>query len=85
MGFRFAVGVEPLAVDVHRMLAMFRSGVENLCGVWGSVWDPADIGRLRELARRPDAEVSACPTTSGSGSCTTWRPAITTGSSIVST
>ncbi len=54
MGFRFAVGVEPLTVDVHRMLAMFRSGLENLSGVWDAIFDPADVGRLRELARLPD-------------------------------
>jgi len=50
MGFRFAVGVEPLAVDVERMAAMFRSGVENLCGVWEAAFDASDIDRLREAA-----------------------------------
>jgi hypothetical protein len=51
VGFRFAVGVEPLTVDVGRMAGVFRAGVENLCGVWESVFDAADIDRLREAAR----------------------------------
>ena len=35
LGFRFAVGVEPICVDVGRMVQHFRNGVENL----GEVWD----------------------------------------------
>jgi hypothetical protein len=51
LGFQFAVGVEPLSVDVPRMIARFRAGTENLAGVWSAILDGADLARLRALAR----------------------------------
>ncbi|HOC18864.1 MAG TPA: glycosyltransferase [Vicinamibacterales bacterium] len=56
MGFRFAVGVEPIAVNTQRMLDHFRNGVSNLRDVWSLVLGPADLWCLEEAARaRPEA------------------------------
>jgi glucosylglycerate synthase len=52
LGFRFAVGVEPLSVDVGRMVDLFRSGVTNLADVWRPVFGPDDLKALSELASR---------------------------------
>jgi glucosylglycerate synthase len=50
MGFQFQVGVEPIDVDVERMVKHFRSGVANLKDVWSTVIDAADLQRLEDLA-----------------------------------
>ena len=50
MGFRFAVGVEPVTVDLNRMIGLFRSGIDNLADVWRPLFRPGDLGALRELA-----------------------------------
>lgn len=52
MGFRFAVGVEPITVNVGRMVELFRSGVANLADVWGAVFRPADLEALKRAARQ---------------------------------
>ncbi len=49
MGFRFAAGVEPITVDVPRMVSRFRSGVDNLGDVWGGIFDQPDLLALRRL------------------------------------
>ena len=50
MGFRFQVGVEPLEVNVERMVNLFRSGVTNLMDVWAAVLGDGDVRRLRAVA-----------------------------------
>jgi hypothetical protein len=50
LGFQFAVGVEPICVDVDRMFQRFRNGVESLGGVWGDVLDRNDLRALGRLA-----------------------------------
>ncbi|HSK10357.1 MAG TPA: glycosyltransferase [Vicinamibacterales bacterium] len=55
MGFRFAVGVEPIQVNIQRMLDHFRNGVANLRDVWSLVLGAADLGRV-ELAARAGAD-----------------------------
>jgi hypothetical protein len=50
MGFRFAVGVEPIGVDLGRMVDLFRSGVENLADVWRPVFNSDDLRALGRLA-----------------------------------
>jgi hypothetical protein len=50
MGFRFQVGVEPLEVNVERMVNHFRSGVTNLMEVWAAVLGDGDVRRLRAVA-----------------------------------
>ena len=52
LGFRFAVGVEPICVDVGRMVSHFRNGVENLGEVWGQVLNRNDLQTLKGLAGR---------------------------------
>jgi glycosyltransferase involved in cell wall biosynthesis len=55
MGFRFAVGVEPIKVDIQRMVNHFRSGVRNLEEIWALVLAPGDLACLRDAARaEPD-------------------------------
>lgn len=50
IGFRFDVGVDPIEVDVGRMVRVFRSGVENLWDVWNLVFAKRDLQALRNLA-----------------------------------
>ncbi len=50
MGFRFEVGVEPINVDVERMVNHFRGGVENLRNVWAAAFSVEDLHRLEGLA-----------------------------------
>ena len=54
MGFRFAVGVEPIDVNIQRMLDHFRNGVSNLRDMWAAVLAPSDL-RCLELAAGADA------------------------------
>jgi glucosylglycerate synthase len=53
VGFPFGVGLEPVAVDVNRMLGRFRAGVENLQEVWHRVFAPGDLAELAALAAQP--------------------------------
>jgi hypothetical protein len=50
MGFQFQVGVEPLEVNVERMVNHFRSGVANLADVWAAVLSERDLELLRSVA-----------------------------------
>ncbi len=53
VGFRFGVGLDPIAVDVERMVNHFRAGVENLGEIWQGVINGDDYPVLTELARLP--------------------------------
>ncbi len=53
VGFQFGVGLAPIDVDVERMVARFRAGVENLREIWGMVFGDADVSTLEEMARVP--------------------------------
>jgi hypothetical protein len=37
LGFPHAVGVEPVAVNVERMLGIYRQGLQDLAEIWGKV------------------------------------------------
>ncbi|HEX5102750.1 MAG TPA: cell wall biosynthesis glycosyltransferase [Pirellulaceae bacterium] len=50
-GFRYDVGLEPIAVNVDRMLAAFRSGFEDLRDVWALALSPNTMRALAGLAR----------------------------------
>lgn len=50
LGFRFAVGVEPIQVDIHRMVKHFRNGVENLRDVWAQAIGGQDLAALQAAA-----------------------------------
>jgi hypothetical protein len=48
-GFRFGVGLEPVAVDPERMIGRMRAGLRDLQAVWGPVLDQGDLACLRRL------------------------------------
>ena len=52
-GFPHAVGVEPIQVDVERMISIFRQGLEDLGELWGKILPSPLISALREAAEGP--------------------------------
>lgn len=53
-GFKFDVGVEPVAVNVDRMISSFRRGYEQLKELWSAVLSAESLAGIRaqaELAR----------------------------------
>ncbi len=51
-GFRYSVGTEPVAVNVDRMIHIFRHGLEDLKEVWKEVISPANMKALERAGRR---------------------------------
>ncbi len=49
-GFEYTVGLEPLQVDVRRMVGIFQSGVRDLSPIWENVLAPATFAEVRDLA-----------------------------------
>ncbi|MDE3167999.1 MAG: glycosyl transferase family 2 [Acidobacteriota bacterium] len=49
-GFRFDVGLEPIAVNVDRMLEAFRRGCRDLDEVWRTALSPRTLLSIQELA-----------------------------------
>jgi len=52
-GFHYAVGVEPVQVNVERMIDRFRLGLDELSGIW-SKFLPEDINRFLKSAAKLD-------------------------------
>ncbi len=50
VGFRFGVGLDPVPVNVERMVNHFRGGVENLGEIWEALINPDDLHAVRALA-----------------------------------
>ncbi len=50
-GFRFDVGLDPIEVNLERMLTAFRRGAVELEEVWSRALEPATYEALRKLAR----------------------------------
>ena len=50
-GFRFDVGLEPVQVNLERMIQHFHRGLADLGEVWDLVLHPANARDLRSLAR----------------------------------
>jgi len=50
LGFPFEVGLEPVAVNLPRMVDAFRLGVRELGGIWEAVLPAEDLAELRLLA-----------------------------------
>jgi len=48
-GFRYDVGLDPIPVNVERMLAAFRRGCEDLREVWALALQPATLAAVRDL------------------------------------
>jgi hypothetical protein len=57
-GFRFDVGLEPIHVDVERMLLEFRRGSEELGDVWSIGLQPDTLSELRRLASDTDVHTN---------------------------
>ncbi|HKW97364.1 MAG TPA: cell wall biosynthesis glycosyltransferase [Bryobacteraceae bacterium] len=51
-GFRFDVGLEPIAVNVERMIQAFLQGCDNLPEVWALAMQPAHLDEWLGMARR---------------------------------
>ncbi len=52
-GFRYDVGLEPLVVNVERMLAAFRRGCEELREIWAVALRPDTLTDVQSLGRQP--------------------------------
>ncbi len=55
-GFQYAVGLEPVSVNVDRMLDRFKLGVKELLGIWKEFLDREIIGFLRKAGEFPKEE-----------------------------
>ncbi len=53
-GFRYDVGLDPIEVNLDRMLAAFRRGCEDLSEVLGLALTPATYEEVRSLARQAE-------------------------------
>jgi hypothetical protein len=49
-GFRFDVGLDPISVDVDRMVQAFRHGCEELGEIWETTLDKRTFEAVRRLA-----------------------------------
>ncbi len=49
-GFRYTVGVEPVYVNLGRMLERFRLGLRELAGLWEQILSAELLQALREMA-----------------------------------
>jgi glycosyltransferase involved in cell wall biosynthesis len=49
-GFPHGVGLEPVTVNVERMLGIFRQGARDLVEVWQKAMDPATLADVEALA-----------------------------------
>lgn len=48
-GFRYHVGLEPVRVNVERMLDIFRAGIRDLRDIWVDILGAGDIGEIEKL------------------------------------
>jgi len=60
-GFRYEVGLEPIAVDVNRMVHAFRQGVQDFDPLYRDFLHPTLRHDLQQLARVPEAEFHMPP------------------------
>jgi glycosyltransferase involved in cell wall biosynthesis len=58
-GFRYDVGLDPIAVDLERMLAAFGRGCEELGEVWELALEPATLAAVKALGRRAAGDARA--------------------------
>jgi hypothetical protein len=50
IGFRYDVGLDPIKVNPGRMIDHFRRGVRDLESIWQTMFERADMNRLKEAA-----------------------------------
>jgi glycosyltransferase involved in cell wall biosynthesis len=55
-GLEYEVGLEPIRVNVARMLGIFRLGAEELGDLWQKILSPATFQAVRHIAGSPDAD-----------------------------
>jgi len=55
-GFRYHVGLEPVKVNVARMLDIFRIGVKELPDIWARVLGQGDFSEIEALSALDDAK-----------------------------
>lgn len=55
-GFQYTVGLEQVAVNVDRMLAVFREGIENLREIWMDVLGAGDFRDVEALLKKSNDE-----------------------------
>jgi len=55
-GLEYEVGLEPIRVNVERMLGIFRLGAEELKDLWQRILSPTTAHRVQEIAGSPDAD-----------------------------
>jgi hypothetical protein len=48
-GFRYAVGLDPIDVNLDRMLDVFRRGREELVEIWSQALQPSTLSALQQL------------------------------------
>jgi glycosyltransferase involved in cell wall biosynthesis len=53
-GFPHGVGLEPVNVNVERMLGIFRQGARDLLEVWADALDPQTLREVQALAQRAE-------------------------------
>ncbi len=53
-GFKYHVGLEPIKVDVARILDKFRTGIKDQESIWARILDPVDLKELRSLGAMDD-------------------------------
>ncbi len=54
-GFRFDVGLEPIAVNVDRMIHAYRFGCEQLGDIWAAIFPAETLFALQRLGKGVDA------------------------------
>jgi glucosylglycerate synthase len=55
-GFRYDVGLDPISVNVDRMIQAFRRGCDDLSEIWAAALQPATYEAVRRLAHEVPAE-----------------------------
>ena len=58
-GFRFDVGLDPIEVNLERMLASFHRSCEDLCEVWALALAPDTYEAVRALGRHAVSQASS--------------------------
>jgi glycosyltransferase involved in cell wall biosynthesis len=55
VGFRYSVGLEPVPVNVERMLTIFREGLRNLRELWVEILGAGDFHEIEALGKLESA------------------------------
>jgi len=58
-GFRFDVGLDPVEVNVERMVAAFRKGCQELGEVWAVALQPETYAQVRKLGENTGEDAKA--------------------------